>query len=124
MLYLQYTDLTTGENKYYVLELHEAAGKKPREKLYRVFTHYGKTDELASEEEDLGKKECRYLNTLDQAIAVYDIILEEKSSQQKGYRVVRLDSAKIGLFFFSFLSYQPLITSMKLHTRLHQTFEH
>ena len=41
---LQVTDIKTNHNKYYALELHRAALKgKP---AFRVFTHYGRTDDL------------------------------------------------------------------------------
>ena len=37
---LQVTDIKTNRNKYYAIELHAAAGR------FRVFTHYGRTDDL------------------------------------------------------------------------------
>ena len=37
---LQVTDIKTNRNKYYAVELHAAAGR------YRVYTHYGRTDDL------------------------------------------------------------------------------
>lgn len=37
---LQVTDIETNRNKYYAIELHKAKTK------YRVYTHYGRTDDL------------------------------------------------------------------------------
>jgi hypothetical protein len=39
---LQVTDIKTNRNKYYAIELHSNKDK------YRVFTHYGRTDDLDS----------------------------------------------------------------------------
>jgi len=50
---LQVTDIETNRNKYYALELHAAkAGARP---LFRVFTHYGRTDDLETRP-DAGQK--------------------------------------------------------------------
>ena len=37
---LQKTDIGENNNKYYAIELHKAAA------AFRVFTHYGRTDDL------------------------------------------------------------------------------
>jgi len=56
--------LKANHNKYYCIELHSAVenGKE----YYRIFTHYGRTDDLVSKKES-GQKECRFYPTLDQA---------------------------------------------------------
>ena len=40
---LQVTDIKTNRNKYYALELHSASGSACP---FRLFTHYGRTDDL------------------------------------------------------------------------------
>ena len=42
---LQVTDIKTNRNKYYAIELHSSAGGGAGNQ-YRVFTHYGRTDDL------------------------------------------------------------------------------
>ena len=64
---LQVTDIKTNRNKYYAIELH-AAGTK-----YRVFTHYGRTDDLDSNP-DAGIRECRYPVNLIHAENLYEKI--------------------------------------------------
>jgi predicted DNA-binding WGR domain protein len=66
-LCLQYTDLETNENKFYSLELHQGTllvGQSTTKTLYRVFTHYGRVEDLA---QGSSKRECRYLDSLQQA---------------------------------------------------------
>lgn len=87
---LQVTDLTNNNNKYYALELHKGKGNK-----YRLYTHYGRTDDLEANP-DAGQKECRYFDSLPEAQAFYDQIYREKTSARKGYREVALASSKIG----------------------------
>eukprot|EP01088_Endostelium_zonatum_P021149 TRINITY_DN8167_c0_g1_i1.p1 TRINITY_DN8167_c0_g1~~TRINITY_DN8167_c0_g1_i1.p1 ORF type:complete len:100 (+),score=16.39 TRINITY_DN8167_c0_g1_i1:36-335(+) len=41
---LQWTDVKANHNKYYSLELHK--GKLNNKEVFRVFTHYGRTDDL------------------------------------------------------------------------------
>ena len=41
---LQKTDLNKNNNKYHALELHSPSAKT--KKVFRVFTHYGRTDDL------------------------------------------------------------------------------
>ena len=41
---LQVTDIANNNNKYYGIELHQAKGLKSNP--FRVFTHYGRTDDL------------------------------------------------------------------------------
>ena len=87
---LQVTDIGTNRNKYYAIELHKAAGNK-----YRVFTHYGRTDDLDSNP-DAGIRECRYAASRIHAENLYDKIFKEKTSSRKGYKELSLASSKIG----------------------------
>lgn len=86
---LQVTDIATNRNKYYAVELHEAGGK------FRVFTHYGRTDDLDSNPE-AGIRECRYPSSSYEAESLYDKIYKEKTSARKGYKELSLASTKIG----------------------------
>ncbi|HEU5118625.1 MAG TPA: WGR domain-containing protein, partial [Isosphaeraceae bacterium] len=72
---LQVTDIKTNRNKYYAIELHVATldGKE----VFRVFTHYGRTDDLETNP-DAGQKECRYFDTRWEADASYDSIYRQK----------------------------------------------
>src|SRR5436309_15140495 len=78
---LQVTDIKTNRNKYYAVELHAAAGR------FRVFTHYGRTDDLETNP-NAGAKECRYLDSAVEAEACYQSIYREKTSAKKGYKEV------------------------------------
>lgn len=86
---LQVTDIKTNRNKYYAVELHSTSNK------YRVYTHYGRTDDLDSNP-DAGIRECRYVNSIYEAEALYDKIYKEKTSARKGYKELNIASAKIG----------------------------
>ena len=86
---LQVTDIKNNNNKYYAIELHAAGG------TYRVFTHYGRTDDLETNP-NAGAKESRYLGTPVEAEACYQSIFREKTSPKKGYKEVALASSKIG----------------------------
>jgi poly [ADP-ribose] polymerase 2/3/4 len=86
---LQVTDIKTNRNKYYAVELHAAAGK------YRVYTHYGRTDDLDANP-DAGARESRYFNSVDDARGQYQKIYREKTSAAKGYKELSLASARIG----------------------------
>jgi len=86
---LQVTDIKTNRNKYYAIELHSAKNK------YRVYTHYGRTDDLESNP-DAGVRECRYFASLAEADKTYDKIYKQKTSARKGYKEVNLASSKIG----------------------------
>lgn len=90
---LQVTDIKTNRNKYYAIELHSASenGKT----YYRVYTHYGRTDDL-ERDPDSGQKECRYPDSLAEAQAAYDSIYRQKTSARKGYKEVSLASSNIG----------------------------
>src|SRR3954463_3734304 len=90
---LQVTDIKTNRNKYYALELHRAAeGAAER---FRVYTHYGRTDDLETNP-DAGQKECRYFATLGEAEASYQSIYRQKTSASKGDKEVALAASKIG----------------------------
>jgi poly [ADP-ribose] polymerase len=90
---LQVTDIKTNHNKYYAIELHST--KEKAQFLFRVFTHYGRTDDLENNPE-AGQKECRYFGTLPEAQACYQSIYREKTNPRKGYKEVSLASTKIG----------------------------
>ena len=90
---LQATDIKSNHNKYYALELHAAPGRA--QSPYRLYTHYGRTDDLQTNPE-AGQKECRYYSALDEASADYLSIYKQKTSATKGYREVSLASCKIG----------------------------
>ena len=53
---LQVTDIKTNRNKYYAIELHRAAEPEKHDVSYRVYTHYGRTDDLQNNP-DSGQKE-------------------------------------------------------------------
>jgi poly [ADP-ribose] polymerase len=80
---LSRTDLTANNNKFYVLEIHEAAGQ------YRLFTNYGRVGAD-------GIKEGRYADQLDDIMAEYDRIIREKTSPRKGYVPVEIEKATVG----------------------------
>lgn len=86
---LQVTDIKTNRNKYYAIELHIAGSQ------HRVFTHYGRTDDLETNP-DAGAKECRFFEDASAAGACYDQIYREKTGKTKGYKEVSLASSKIG----------------------------
>ena len=86
---LQVTDIKTNRNKYYAIEIHAAQNK------YRVYTHYGRTDDLETNP-DAGARESRYFVSLADAQSQYDKIYREKTSTTKGYKELSLASAKIG----------------------------
>ena len=93
---LQVTDIKSNHNKYYALELHAAAKAHAKgAPTYRLFTHYGRTDDLDTDP-DSGQKECRYFESLDAARCGYQSIYSEKTSPRKGYREIALASCRIG----------------------------
>ena len=94
---LQATDIRSNHNKYYALELHTVPDKSAtKAKLpCRLFTHYGRTDDLETNP-DSGQKECRYFASLAAAQAAYGSIYAQKTHPRKGYREVSLASTKIG----------------------------
>lgn len=90
---LQVTDIKNNNNKYYGIELHQAKGAKAN--AFRVFTHYGRTDDLETNP-DAGAKECRFFDTLVEAQGEYDKIYKSKTAASKGYKELSLASSKIG----------------------------
>jgi predicted DNA-binding WGR domain protein len=90
---LQITDIKSNHNKYYAVEVHSAVSQgKP---VFRVFTHYGRTDDLENDP-NAGQKECRFFDALAEAQANYESIYRAKTSPRKGYREVSLASSRIG----------------------------
>ncbi len=90
---LQVTDLKNNNNKYYAIEQHGGAlGGKP---VHRVFTHYGRTDDLESNP-DAGMRESRYFATAPEAQQEFEKLLKAKTGPSKGYKEVALASSKIG----------------------------
>jgi hypothetical protein len=90
---LQVTDIKNNNNKYYAIELHSAThGGKTH---FRVFTHYGRTDDLESNP-NAGQKEVRILHNQYEAEGCYRSIYAEKTSPRKGYKELSLASSKIG----------------------------
>lgn len=92
---LQLTDLVNNNNKYYAIELQQAIDPPAGSARYRVFTHYGRTDDLETNP-NAGAKESRYFADEPGARAAYEKIYREKSSPSKGYKEVSLASSKIG----------------------------
>ena len=87
---LQTTDLKANSNKYYAIELHRAGVS------YRVFTHYGRTDDLDTNI-NAGQRECRYFPGAEYAAKCeYDRIYQQKTGKSKGYVEVALASSRIG----------------------------
>jgi predicted DNA-binding WGR domain protein len=90
---LQVTDIKSNHNKYYAIEVHQATCKG--QPVFRVFTHYGRTDDLETDP-DAGQKECRFFDTLAEAQGAYESIYREKTSPRKGYKELSLASSRIG----------------------------
>ncbi len=86
---LQVTDIKTNRNKYYAIELHNAKSK------FRVYTHYGRTDDLDSNP-NAGIRESRYFDAHEDAEEAYNSIYAQKTSVRKGYKELSLASSKIG----------------------------
>lgn len=87
------TDIKTNKNKFYSLELHVA--KENEKQFVRLFTHYGRTDDLQSNPR-AGSRECRYCDSMEQAESVYDMIVEDKTSDFKGYKKIEMATLKVG----------------------------
>ncbi len=86
---LQLTDIVNNNNKYYAIELHQSGGQ------FRVFTHYGRTDDLENNP-NAGVREGRYFASLADADANYTKIFKSKTAKSKGYKEVSLASSRIG----------------------------
>jgi poly [ADP-ribose] polymerase 2/3/4 len=93
MAVLQLTDIKSNHNKYYAIELH--TGTLKGKAVCRVFTHYGRTDDLEFNS-DAGRKECRFFASAAEAESLFDSIYREKTSPRKGYKELSLASARIG----------------------------
>ena len=78
------TSLEANNNKFYVLEVHEAAGGR-----FRVFTNYGR---VGAE----GVKESREADSREAAMTVYERLLKEKTSPRKGYVPIEVEKATVG----------------------------
>ena len=89
---LQVTDIKTNRNKYYAIELHKASTMGFP---YRVFTHYGRTDDLEKNPE-AGVREGRYFRSEGEALGSYRKIYNQKTSPRKGYKEISLASSRIG----------------------------
>lgn len=92
---LQVTDIKTNRNKYYAVELHKTDKPGEGQSAFRVFTHYGRTDDLETNP-DAGQKESRYFDSAAEAEACFESIYREKTSPKKGYKELALASSKIG----------------------------
>jgi poly [ADP-ribose] polymerase len=92
---LQVTEIKTNHNKYYAIELHKAKGKATSKYPFRIYTHYGRTDDLETNP-DAGQRECRYFTTVGEAEGMYDSLYRQKTSSRKGYKELSLASSKIG----------------------------
>lgn len=103
---LQAMDFVSNCNKFYVMELHRSDETNSNSDnnsdsdtpyTYRLLTHHGRTDELEGKKV-VGQRECRFMSSLEHAEVVYDHILREKTSPEKGYKEVYLlsVSSKIG----------------------------
>ncbi len=80
---LNRTSLEGNNNKFYVLEVHEADGG------FRLFTSYGRVGAR-------GIQEARYTPCRDEALAAFARLLKEKTSPRKGYVPVEVARATVG----------------------------
>ena len=80
---LSRTSLEANNNKFYVLEVHEAQGQ------YRLFTNYGRVGAD-------GVKEGRFSSFPEEVLAEFERILKEKTSPRKGYVPVEVEKATVG----------------------------
>lgn len=81
---LSKTSLEANNNKFYVLEVHEAASSQ-----LRLFTHYGRVGAA-------GVKESRDFDDREAALDAYAKLLREKTSPRKGYVLVEVEKAAVG----------------------------
>lgn len=83
---LNKTDLTGGNNKYYIIEAHASKdGKK-----FRLYSRYGRVGHHGTEEERIPGQSRPELD------AAFDSLLKEKTSAKKGYVPVKLAQSKMG----------------------------
>jgi poly [ADP-ribose] polymerase 2/3/4 len=85
----QKADLGENNNKYYSIELHDGMSS------FRVFTHYGRLDDLESNP-DAGAKESRFFSSQHEAQREYDRIIKQKTGDRKGYKEISVAASKIG----------------------------
>ena len=88
---LQLSNLGNNNNKYYALELHHAGNLKTQS--YRIFCHFGRTCDLASNPK-AGQKANRYYNDLETARLAFQNLYDEKT--RKGYNPLQLLSSNVG----------------------------
>ncbi len=81
---LSKTSLEANNNKFYVLEVHEAAPTQ-----FRLFTHYGRVGSA-------GVKESRDFDGRAAAMDAYAKLLREKTGPRKGYVLVEVEKAAVG----------------------------
>lgn len=113
---LNRTSLEANNNKFYVLEVHEAQGR------YRLFTHYGRvgTD---------GIKEGRFADDREAILAEYGRILKEKTSPRKGYVPIEIEKATVGSSAFQVTTEQAFrekrgVKPTELRSEIAQFVEH
>nr|CAA9251342.1 Poly [ADP-ribose] polymerase-1 [uncultured Armatimonadetes bacterium] len=80
---LNRSDILANNNKFYVLELHEADGK------FRLFTNYGRVGAA-------GVREARFADERDSLEREFERILREKTGPKKGYVPVDVARAVVG----------------------------
>ena len=84
---LNKTDLTSGNNKFYIIEAHAAKdGAK-----YRLYSRYGRVGHHGTEEERIPFHQNQA--GLD---AAFDALLAEKTGPRKGYTLVKMAQSKMG----------------------------
>ena len=81
---LNRTSLEANNNKFYVLEVHEAPDGRAR-----LFTNYGRVGSA-------GVQEIRHAESREAAMAEYQRVLKEKTSPRKGYLPVEIEKAVVG----------------------------
>jgi hypothetical protein len=65
--FLKFTDLAANVNKYYGMEIHQA--KENGKNFYRIYTTYGKTDELLDHSEGIkNNRKIIYIKKKEQYI--------------------------------------------------------
>jgi len=83
---LNKTDLTGGNNKFYVCEAHVSKdGSK-----FRLYSRYGRVGHYGTEEERIPEQNRAALD------AAFDSLVKEKTSKRKGYVEVQLAQSKMG----------------------------
>ena len=80
---LNRADLQANNNKFYVLEIHEAQNK------YRLFTNYGRVGTP-------GAREGRYADNLPDVLGEFERLYREKTSKSKGYVPIDIKQCGVG----------------------------